>query len=118
MDVQQVFEAFSMQQQRSVSPATFASRMSLLRHWAIPALSDRDISTVTSSDINHIYDAMEAKGLKSNSLFGAYAAFSSFFSYAVSCGYIEENPVSSGRRYRRIDTSSDSADAQTPDQQS
>lgn len=101
MTVNQVFEAYIQYQKTHMAPATLASRGSLLKHWALPQLGERNVSDIKPADIEAIYDQMEDDGLKANTLFGAYAAMRSFFRYAQESGYIDQNPAIQTRKYNR-----------------
>lgn len=101
MLVRNVIEAYTRFQHTHMARSTALSRNSLVTRWLLPALGEREITSVTPADIDAIYDTMEREGLAKNTLFGAYAAFLSFFKYAQDHGFIEDDPAKRARKYAR-----------------
>lgn len=84
-------------QKTNMSRSTYVARTSLLWHHLLDGYSGRELRSMRPRDIDDIYDAMEVAGLAQNSVFGMYAALSSFYGLAQQRGLIDENPVRGAR---------------------
>lgn len=88
------FEIFSVYQKNHMAFNTYYTRTNFLKNNFLPEFGEFTPADVTNSDINRIYDNMETRGLASNTIFGAYAAFLSYFKLAGEYGLISCNPAS------------------------
>lgn len=100
MTANEFFETFSFYQKSHKSYKTWLARTSLIRHYLLPEYGREALDSITSADINHIYDVMEKRHLAPNTIFGCYAALGVFFEMAAGYGYAAENPVRNARHVR------------------
>ena len=96
----ELYELFRDHNIRNYCRGTYIPRNGILRNHFLPEHGNEEVGSTTSLIINSIYDAMEAEGLMPNTIFGAYAAMSSYFNFAIALGELTENPVSSARSVR------------------
>ena len=82
---------------KNKAPNTIIAQTSLMTQHALPLIGYQEIESVTSDDINLIYDSMEDKRLKQNTIFGMRSALGSFFNYALEKNLIAESPVRNAR---------------------
>ena len=88
------FEIFSSYQQEHLSYRTYYGRAYYLKNHFLPDYGAAAPADITSADLNRIYDNMASQGLAANTIFGAYAAFLSYFKLAMDYGLICCNPAS------------------------
>ena len=84
----------------NISHKTVRTRTNILNRYLIESYGSSEINDITKSDINNIYDQAEQNGLKRNTIFGIYAALSSFFRLAMKRNLTTSNPVAEARRIR------------------
>ncbi|MBO5569716.1 MAG: phage integrase SAM-like domain-containing protein [Clostridia bacterium] len=88
------FEIFSSYQQEYLSIRTYYARTHYLKNHFLPDFGEVTPSDITNADLQRTYDSMASQGLAANTIFGAYAAFLSYFKLAMEHGLISCNPAS------------------------
>lgn len=88
------FEIFSAYQKKHMAFKTYYTRTNYLKNNFLPEYGEVTPADITNSDIDRVYDNMKSRGLASNTIFGAYAAFLSYFKLAGDYGLVSYNPAS------------------------
>lgn len=96
------YSIYRNDQAGKVSKNTYASRTSLLWHHLLEAYGSRSVQSMTGEDIDAIYDSLESRGFAHNTIYGVYAALSSFYQLAVEKGVIAQNPVRDARTIKPL----------------
>ena len=95
-----LYELFREYNIRNYCKGTYVPRNSQIKCHFLPKHGDEEVGSTGSAVINSVYEEMEEENLKPNTIFGAYAALSRYFEFAVCQGEIAENPVRYARSIR------------------
>lgn len=79
---------------------TYYARTNLIKNHLLKDYGEMNLTDITNITINQIYDSMAINGLSVNTIFGVYAALSSFFGMAVEHGEVKTNPISHANKIR------------------
>ena len=87
-------------QNQHMTASTSYTRCNIIKNRLLGHYGEASIDDISYLIIDRIYDGMENRGLKQNTVFGTYAALLSFFKMAVERGESEDNPVKYAKRIR------------------
>ena len=87
-------------QEAHMSKNTCIARCGIIEKRLLELHGEETLNSVSFRVIEGIYDEMEAESLKQNTIFGTYAALSSYFRMAVDHNEIVNNPVKFARTIR------------------
>ena len=87
------YEIFRDYNTRNYCYGTHSPRIALIKKHFLSLFGDVAVQAITGSDIDSVYFRMEENNLAHNTIFGAYAAMSSYFNLAIAYDEIVHNPV-------------------------
>ena len=99
MKTNEFYESFYQPYQISnMSRSTYKVRELFITNYLLKPYGEMAINDITADTINGIYEEAERNGLKPNSIFGIYAALSTFFHLAMQNNLIAINPIIKAKR--------------------